>query len=114
MVLEDMSQEKSLIQQEYNYFTVLSSEYGELQNFQEYWHHKDPEEHEVLCTFIPNKSKDMINKGVWRKSKRRNTRPNRCLIHSKWVFRKKRDDQFSACIVTRGYTQIPVVDFTGN
>ena len=39
---------------------------------------------------------------------------NRCLIDSKWVFKKKIYGQFRACIVTQGYTQIIGVDFTKN
>ena len=46
MTLEDTSQEKSLIQQEHTYFSVLLSEYREPHNFQEAWHHKYPEERE--------------------------------------------------------------------
>ena len=47
MTLEDVSQENSLIHQEHTYFSMLSSLYKKAQNFQEAWHHKDPEEHEV-------------------------------------------------------------------
>ena len=39
-MIEDMSQEKALIHQEQTYFSVLPSEYGEPQNFQEAWHQK--------------------------------------------------------------------------
>ena len=43
MKLEDTSPEKALIHKEHPYFSVLSSEYSEPQNFQEAWPHKDPE-----------------------------------------------------------------------
>ena len=56
--------------------------------------------------------KDMINKKVWRKYKRGNMPPNRRLIDSKWVFKKKSGGQFRASIVARGHTQIPWVGFT--
>ena len=46
MTLVDTSQEKALIHQEHAYFSVLLSEYGKQQNFQEAWHLKDPEEYE--------------------------------------------------------------------
>ena len=59
-------------------------------------------------------SKEMINKGVRRKHKRRNILPNICLIDSKWVFKDKRDGRFRARLVTWGYTQITEVDFTNN
>ena len=56
----------------------------------------------------------MINKGVWRKSKRGNMSPNRRLIDSKWVFDKKRDGQLRALIVAWGDTQIQGVELTEN
>ena len=40
--------------------------------------------------------------------------PNRCLIDSKWVFKKKRYGQFRALLVGQGYTQVPGIDFTKN
>ena len=51
----------------------------------------------------------MANKGLWIKSKKTNIPQNRQLLDSKWVFKKKRYVQFSACLVARGYTQIPLV-----
>ena len=56
----------------------------------------------------------MLNKGVRRKSERRNTPPNKRLIESKLVFKKKRDGQFRLNIVVLGYTQISGVDFNKN
>ena len=56
----------------------------------------------------------MIIKGVKRKSKRRNVLPNRHIIDSKWVFKKKRDGQFRACLVGQGYIQVPGIYFTNN
>ena len=40
--------------------------------------------------------------------------PNRCLIYSKWVFKKKRDGRFRESLVALGYPQIPRVDLTEN
>ena len=54
----------------------------------------------------------MINKRVWRKYKSENMPPNRGLVDSKWVFRKKSDSRFRARLVARGHNQIPGVDFT--
>ena len=52
MAPEDASQLKALIHQNHTYFSVLLSAYSESYNFQESWHHEDPEEHEILCTSI--------------------------------------------------------------
>ena len=52
MTLEETSQEKALIHQEHAYFSVLLSEYGKPQNFQEAWHQKYPEEREGCRTSI--------------------------------------------------------------
>ena len=93
---------------------MLSSEYNEPHNLQEARHHKYIVEREGWCTSTQNKLKDTINKGVCRKPKRINMPPNRRIIDSKWVFKKKRDGQFSALLVARGYDQIPGVDFTEN
>ena len=56
----------------------------------------------------------MINRRVWRKSKRENMLPNGRLIESKWVCKNKIDVQFRARLVGRRYTQVPGVDFTEN
>ena len=39
ITLEDAAQEKSRIHKEHAYFSVIQSAYGELQDFQEAWHH---------------------------------------------------------------------------
>ena len=46
------------------------------------------------------------------KPKRRNMPPNRRLIESKFVFKKKKDSQIRAHLISQGYTQIPGVDLT--
>ena len=58
--------------------------------------------------------KYMINKRVWRKYKSKNMPPNRRLVNSKWVFKKKSDGRFRARLVAWGNNQIPGVDFTQN
>ena len=52
--------------------------------------------------------------GGMKKSNRINIPPNRRLIGSKWVFKKKRDGRFRACLVAWGYTKITGVYFTNN
>ena len=63
---------------------------------------------------IQKEFKYMINKGVWRKPKRRNIPPSRHLIGSKWVFKNKIDGIFRARLVSRWYTQIPGLYFADN
>ena len=48
------------------------------------------------------------------KTQKENMPPNIYLIESKLVFKKKRDGRFRTCLVARGYTQIPGLDFTKN
>ena len=40
--------------------------------------------------------------------------PNKYIIESKWVFKKKRDKKSRAHLVVCGYTQVTGVDFTNN
>ena len=58
--------------------------------------------------------KEIINKRVWRKSKRVNMPSNRRLIDSKNFFKKKSDGKFRARLVARVHTKITGVDFTQN
>ena len=46
------------------------------------------------------------------KRKRINVPPNKCIVESKWVFKKKRGIQLRARLVITGYTKIPGEDFT--
>ena len=104
MTLKETSQEKALMHQEYYNFSALLSEYGEPQKFQEAWHKKYPVECEGWRKSTRKELNYTINKGVRRKPKIINMPPNIHLIDSKWVFKKKRDGQFRACLVARGYT----------
>ena len=56
----------------------------------------------------------MIERGVWRKTERKNIPSNRRLIGNKWVFKIKRDGTYRARLVALGYSQIPGVDYTDN
>ena len=75
-MLEVTSQEKIIIHQEHDYFSIMSSAYVEPHNFQVAWNHKYSEEHEVWSTSTQKEFNDMIHKGVWRKPKIKNTPPN--------------------------------------
>ena len=55
-----------------------------------------------LAYIHQNHFKEMIKKKVWRKFKKENIPPNRCLIDSKLVFKKKSEGQFRARLVARG------------
>ena len=59
MTLEDMSQEKSLIHQEYAYFSVLLTECVKQHSFQKALHHKDSEKHGLWCMYILNVSRTL-------------------------------------------------------
>ena len=93
---------------------MLSSEYSKSKNFKESWNQKDSEECEGWHTSVRKEFKDMINMGVQRKSKRKNMPPNRSLFNQKWIFKMKRDGQFSERLVVWGHTKIKVLDFTSN
>ena len=58
--------------------------------------------------------KSMIERGVWRKTDRKEIPSNRRLIVNKWVFKIKRDGTYRARLVVLGYSQIPGVDYTDN
>ena len=60
-----------------------------------------------------NKELDtMKEKGVWEVIDKSEVPCNRMLLGSKWVFKKKKDGQYRARLVAKGYNQIPGVDFT--
>ena len=56
----------------------------------------------------------MIDRGVWRKTDRKNIPNNRRLIGNKWVFKIKRDGTYRARLVELGYSQIPGMDYKDN
>ena len=83
-------------------------------NFQEAWHHRDPEERSKWQAAIRKEFKDMINRNVWRYAKINRIPQNRRLIGNKWVFKKKRNGVYRARMVALGYAQIPGVDHKDN
>ena len=54
----------------------------------------------------------MIERGVWRKTDRKNIPNNRRLIPNKWEFKIKRDGTYRARLVALGFSHIPRVDYT--
>ena len=56
----------------------------------------------------------MIERGVWRKTDRKQIHDNRRLIGNKWVFKIKRDGTYRTRLVALGYSQIPGGDYTDN
>ena len=84
------------------------------QTFQQAWHHKNEEKRTAWRTAIRKEFHDMINRGVWRKVKKRDIPLGRKVIGSKWVFKEKKDGVFRARLVALGYNQVPGVDFTDN
>ena len=81
-------------------------------NFQEAWNHPDPKKRELWRAAIRKEFKDMIKRGVWRKTKRGCMPSNRRCVKSKWVFKIKRNGVYRARLVACGYSQIPGVDFS--
>ena len=54
IILEDTWQEMEHINQYHANFNVMYSSYSKPQDFQEEWHHEDPEEHKYWCMSILN------------------------------------------------------------
>ena len=82
--------------------------------FQETWHYSIENERERWRIAIRKDIRSMIERGVWRKTDRKNIPNNRRLIGNKWVFKIKRDGTYRARLVALGYSQIPGVDCTDN
>ena len=59
-------------------------------------------------------SRSQLTRGYGENPKGKYIPPNRHLIDSKWVFKKKIFGKFRARLVAWGYTQIIEVDFTKN
>ena len=52
--------------------------------------------------------------GVWRQQELKQLLAGRKAIGTKWVFKEKRNGVFQARLVTKGYDQVPGIDFKFN
>ena len=107
LTMEDWIQEAFLI-------SAVTSGPTEPKTFQEAWHSPIEKERDNWRAAIRKEIKSMIERGVWRKTDRKNIPNNRRLIGNKWVLKLKRDGTYRARLVALGYSQIPGVDYTDN
>ena len=103
LTMEDWIQETCLI-------SAVTSGPSEPKTFQEAWHYPIEDEKERWRIAIRKEIRSMIERGVWRKTDRKQIPSNRRLIGNKWAFKIKRDGTYRARLVALGYSQIPEVD----
>ena len=107
LTMEDWIQETCLM-------SVVTSGPTEPKAFQEAWHCDNEKERNNWRTAIRKEMRSMIDRDVWRKTKRKKIPNDRRLIGNKWVFKIKRDGTYRARLVALGYSPIPGVDYTDN
>ena len=107
LTMEDWIQETCLI-------SAVTSGPTEPKTFKEAWHYPIEKEKEKWRAAIRKEIRNMIERGVWKKTDRKKIPSNRRLIGNKWVFKIKRDGTYRARLVALGYSQIPGVDYTDN
>ena len=107
LTMEDWIQETYLI-------SVVMSGPTEPKTFQEAWHYPLEKEKDKWRAAIRKEIRNMIERGVWKKTDRKKILSNRRLIGNKWVFKIKRDSTYRTRLVALGYSQIPGVDYTDN
>ena len=88
------------------------SDPDEPQSFQEaLWDH-DLVAREKWQETIHLEFKKVLDMGVWRHVKRKD-HPNDCrLVACRWYFKVKRNGEYHARLVAKGFSQIPSMDFT--
>ena len=106
LTMEDWIQETCLI-------SVVTSGPTEPKTFNEAWHCPNKKERDNWRTAIRKEIRSMIDREVWRKTKK-NIPNNRRLIGNKWVFKIKKDGTYQARLVALRYSQIPGNDYTDN
>ena len=82
------------------------------ESFDEAWNHEDPEEREKWREAILLEFKNMNDRKVWQIVKKEEVPEGKTLIGSRWVFRKKSNGIFRACLVALGYHQVSGIDYT--
>ena len=107
LTMEDWIPETCLI-------SAVTSGPTEPKTFQEAWHYPIQNEREKWRIAIRKEIRSMIERGVWRKTDRKQIPNNRRLIGNKWEFKIERDGSYRARLVALGYSQIPGVDYTDN
>jgi hypothetical protein len=96
------------------FFGALDCNYSKPQLFQSAWDHPIEDEKKKWRVAIKKEFQDMIKKGVWKKVKTSEMPVDRSALGSKWVFKKKSNGVYRACLVALGYLQIPGVDYLAN
>ena len=107
LTMEDWIQETCLI-------SAVTSGPTEPKTFKEAWHYPIENERERWRIASRKEIRSMIERGVWRKTDRKNIPNNRRLIGNKWVFKIKRDGTYRPRLIALGYSQIPGLNYTDN
>ena len=112
----DVKDDKNLNEwlHEIAFVTSTMSDPDEPQSFQEAWWDPDLITREKWRDAICLEFKKMLDMGVWRHVKRNDCPNDHGLVGCRWVFKVKRNGVYHARLVTKGFSQIPGVDFTDN
>ena len=112
----DVKDDKTLNEwlDEIAFVTSTMSDPDEPQSFQEACWDPDLIAREKWREAICLEFKKMLDMDVWRHVKR-NDHPNDCrLVGCRWVFKEKKNGVYHARLVAKGFSQIPVLDFSDN
>ena len=88
--------------------------YDNPESYEEAYHHQNEMERNKWREAIHKEFSDMKKRKVWRYTNRTKIPSNRQIIGNKWVFKRKRNGVYRACLVGLGYAQIPGVDYKDN
>ena len=94
--------------------TSTMSDPDEPQSFQEAWWDPDLIAREKWQEAIRLEFKKMLDMGVWRHVKRKDSPKYQRLVGCRWVFKVKRNGVYHARLVAKGFSQIPGMEFTDN
>ncbi len=86
----------------------------EPQSFEGAYNHQDKIQREKWRSAIKKKSKDMNQRGVRKKIKRKQIPLDRRCVKCKWIFKFKKNGMFQGRLVACGYSQTPGIDFSKN